>query len=181
MHQYPGTRSTQSASPRQDRDSINYQYQRNDSGHAILGGGWRDRRYAALSLPFDTCASGKSTCLKRNVFLTAMPKTAPMRKLYAGLLLFVATFIFMRPLIILIFEFVEYNQAIKGPQTTRSGYWTTESWACGVGSGPGVRSLCIELRAARYLLIPAVVFSAVMLGTLTWSMSARKNRERVSA
>jgi hypothetical protein len=101
-----------------------------------------------------------------------------MRPLFAGLLLFVATFILIRPLIILIYEFVEYSQAVKGPQIRGLGYWTTESWACGAKSGPSAISLCRELRAARFLLIPALIFSAILLGMLILSMTSKKRRER---
>ncbi|KAH7379211.1 hypothetical protein DE146DRAFT_637656 [Phaeosphaeria sp. MPI-PUGE-AT-0046c] len=86
-------------------------------------------------------------------------------------ILFVASFIFGRPLIVLIYVFVELNGAQKG-QTMASdgGYVTTETWAC-AASNKGVGkagSICSEIRTARYLLIPGLGFAAVMLGLVIY-------------
>lgn len=69
--------------------------------------------------------------------------------LYWNIVLFVATFIFLRPLVILSYTYAENNDSL-----------TPERWACEVGAGSDARSLCDSLRAARYLLIPALVLSA---------------------
>ena len=96
-----------------------------------------------------------------------------MKTLFVGLLVFVASFIFVRPLIILIYVFVEYDRSAKDVQRIGTGYLTTECWAC--DSKAGLESICGELRAARYLLIPAVVLSALHLATLAWLLVRVRN------
>jgi hypothetical protein len=86
-------------------------------------------------------------------------------------LLFVSCFIFARPFITIIYTFVEWGQAVKGQINASTGYITTESWACAATKMEGyetVESVCGELRAARYLLIPEVVFGAIMLSLVIW-------------
>ncbi|CAN9360517.1 unnamed protein product [Alternaria alternata] len=85
---------------------------------------------------------------------------------YLNGLLFVASFILGRPLIVLIFTFVEWGRAVKSETSTYSGYLTVETWACAFSKQNGnnfADSLCKELQAARYLLIPVLVLGAMML------------------
>jgi hypothetical protein len=80
--------------------------------------------------------------------------------------LFVASFIFGRPLIVLIFTFVEWGRAVKSEIGASSGYFTVETWACAYSKQHGdslASSLCRELQAARYLLVPVLVLGAIML------------------
>ncbi|RYN26558.1 hypothetical protein AA0112_g8235 [Alternaria arborescens] len=85
---------------------------------------------------------------------------------YLNGLLFVASFILGRPLIVLIFTFVEWGRAVKSETSTYSGHLTVETWACAFSKQDGnnfADSLCKELQAARYLLIPVLVLGAMML------------------
>jgi hypothetical protein len=55
-----------------------------------------------------------------------------------------------------------------------TGYVTTESWACAAmddGDLKSVGSICTEIRAARYLLIPEFVLGAIMLSLVVWMRS----------
>jgi hypothetical protein len=95
------------------------------------------------------------------------------RQLYWNGLLFVAGFIFARPFIVLMYTFIEWGQAVKGQVSVSvtSSYVTTETWSCAAaltGGYKDVGSVCKELRAARYLLIPEVVFGAVVLSVVIW-------------
>ena len=67
---------------------------------------------------------------------------------------------------LLIFTFVEWGRAVKSETSTYSGYLTVETWACAFSKQNGnnfADSLCKELQAARYLLIPVLVLGAMML------------------
>lgn len=71
-------------------------------------------------------------------------------------LVFVAAFYAMRPLIVLVYAFVEHD---------------VEAWACGVGKREGygdAERLCAELRAARYLLVPMLVLGMAFLSLVIW-------------
>lgn len=62
----------------------------------------------------------------------------------------------MRPFIVLIYVFVEHD---------------VEAWACLLsnhGRNDTAESLCRELRAARYLLMPLLVLSFVFLLLVIW-------------
>jgi hypothetical protein len=94
-----------------------------------------------------------------------------MRLRYWNGLLFVASFICGRPLIVLIYTFVEWSHASENKIISTTGYITTESWACAAsrnGDLESVGSICTELRAAQYLLIPEVVLGAGMLLLVIW-------------
>jgi hypothetical protein len=104
------------------------------------------------------------------------------RTAYWNGLLFVASFIFGRPFITLIYTWVEWNQASKNQISPARGYNTTESWACAAANGDGVRdarSVCTQLHAARYILIPEVVLGAMMLA-LVIRMRIRVSKEEKS-
>jgi hypothetical protein len=79
---------------------------------------------------------------------------------YGNALLFVATFVFVRPFVTLVYVFVEREGAVKGRVGVGSGYVTVETASC----AGGYAVVCKELRAARWLLIPEVVVGAVVLG-----------------
>jgi hypothetical protein len=90
---------------------------------------------------------------------------------YLNGLLFVACFIFGRPLIVLVYTYVEWGRAVKNDMNPDSGYTTVETWSCAYSKESGVgsaRSLCTELQTARYLLIPVLVLGAVMLSLVIW-------------
>jgi hypothetical protein len=60
------------------------------------------------------------------------------------------------------------------------GHFTTETWAC-AASQAGVEdaeSVCQELKAARYLLIPEVVLGAAILGLVIRMKSRFSDREK---
>jgi hypothetical protein len=85
--------------------------------------------------------------------------------------LFVASFIFGRPFITLVYTFVEYDQAVKHDVDPASGYVTPETWSCALaetGSFGSAKSLCTELRVARYLVVPEMVLGACILGAVCW-------------
>ena len=86
-------------------------------------------------------------------------------------LIFVASFIFGRPLIVLIYVFVEHDKAQKRQLRARGGgYITTETWAC-AAYNKGVErasSICNEIKTARYLLIPELLFAAAMLALVIY-------------
>ena len=72
------------------------------------------------------------------------------------MLLFVASFHFLRPFIVLIYTSIEHN---------------VEVWACLVSNNGGsdnAESLCRELRAARYLLVPLFVLGAAIFAFVAW-------------
>lgn len=78
------------------------------------------------------------------------------------------------------YAFVERNQASKSQTTPSHGFITPESWACAVASSGGsvedADSVCMQLRAARYLLIPITVLGAAMLA-LVISLRIRLARQ----
>jgi hypothetical protein len=45
---------------------------------------------------------------------------------------------------------------------------TYERWACYVGTSGDARSLCYELQAARYLLVPILVLATGMPAIVLW-------------
>ena len=95
-------------------------------------------------------------------------------------LLFVATFIFLRPLIVLSYVFSEYNGvSTRDGLVPSGGYLTTEGWSCGLRDLEETDELCLELRTARYLLIPFLIFATVLFGMAAreWWMSWRRERE----
>jgi hypothetical protein len=88
------------------------------------------------------------------------------RLAYLNGLVFVACFIFGRPLIVLIYTYVEWGHAVKNDTNPTSGYVTVESWACAYSKQSrdgSAEALCTELQTARYLLAPVVMLGAAML------------------
>jgi hypothetical protein len=111
---------------------------------------------------------------------TNKQQTTKPNALWQILALFVSTFIFIRPLIILIYTYVEYSGSIKSFVSRNGSYMTYESWACYVGTSGDTRSLCYELRAARYLLIPILVLATGMPAIVLWfriRISRTKNKQ----
>ncbi|KAK3116259.1 hypothetical protein LTR53_003563 [Teratosphaeriaceae sp. CCFEE 6253] len=104
---------------------------------------------------------------RRTFLMPPMQKTLRARQVHDHGFLFVGSFIFMRPFVVLIYEFVASNNASK------PGHATAESWACNA-EGPGAASLCTDLRAARHLLVPVVVIAAILTGTVIWVWLHRK-------
>jgi hypothetical protein len=105
------------------------------------------------------------------------------RRAYSNGLLFVASFIFVRPFVVLVYTFVERDLADQTSLSPVTGYVTTETWACaaiGEGGLTDVGSLCRQLRMARYLLIPVVVLATIMLSLVAW-LRIRKSREQKPA
>ncbi|KAK3626604.1 hypothetical protein LTR56_019670 [Elasticomyces elasticus] len=95
------------------------------------------------------------------------------RQIHDHGLLFVGCFITFRPLVVLIYEFVAYNQATKYvPGGNERSTFTTETWAC--GAGPEAATLCHELRTARWLLVPVLVLASMLTGTVVWVWLHRK-------
>jgi hypothetical protein len=93
------------------------------------------------------------------------------RAVYLNSLVFVASFIFMRPLITLVYVFIEHSKAVKGEAGPAPGYVTVETWACALsrgGESSTARSLCTELHAACVVLIPIFVLSCVQLALVVW-------------
>jgi hypothetical protein len=93
------------------------------------------------------------------------------RKAYWNGLLFVASFIFGRPLIVLIYAFVEWNKASRSQLSPSNSHITPELWACASADEVDVRdtgTLCSQLHAARYMLIPVVALGAIMLALVVW-------------
>jgi hypothetical protein len=93
------------------------------------------------------------------------------RVAYLNGFLFVACFIFGRPFIVLVYTYIEWGQAVKNEIRPTSGYVTVETWACAYSKQIGERYagiLCMELQAARYLLIPTTVLGAVILSVVIW-------------
>jgi hypothetical protein len=75
---------------------------------------------------------------------------------------------------VLVYTFVERSHAAKGHEVT------TESWACAARELDNVGSVCLELRAARYLLVPEVVLGAIMLSLVVWMrLGVTKERRAV--
>ncbi|PSN62751.1 hypothetical protein BS50DRAFT_638354 [Corynespora cassiicola Philippines] len=87
---------------------------------------------------------------------------------YSNAILFVSAFIFARATVVLSYAFYEFNNSTDGSSEKITGYVTVESWACGsardVENIDRWRSLCVETRAARYLLVPNMVLGAALLG-----------------
>ncbi|KAH7086985.1 hypothetical protein FB567DRAFT_580123 [Paraphoma chrysanthemicola] len=93
------------------------------------------------------------------------------RRVFLNALVFVACFILGRPLIVLVYTFVEDGRARKTVVESSTKAYTIESWSCAYASTNELRvagALCMELRGARFLLIPSVVFGAVMLLLVIW-------------
>jgi hypothetical protein len=87
----------------------------------------------------------------------------------------------MRPLITLIYVFIEHSKAVKGEAGPASGYVTVETWACALSSGgesSAAGSLCTEMRVARMVLIPVFVLSCVQLALVVWYRVAGFKEER---
>ncbi|KAK5693115.1 hypothetical protein LTR97_010591 [Elasticomyces elasticus] len=105
-------------------------------------------------------------------------KTLRARQVHDHGFLFVGCFITFRPLVVLIYEFVTYNQATKYvPGGNETGTFTTETWACGAGSETA--TLCHELRTARWLLVPVLVLASMLTGTAIWVwLHRREEREK---
>ncbi|KAF2801068.1 hypothetical protein K505DRAFT_331162 [Melanomma pulvis-pyrius CBS 109.77] len=98
--------------------------------------------------------------------------------LYQNIVLFVVTFILLRPLIILIYTYVEYHGSIKSSTSTADGYLTSESWACYLGTSSDAHALCNELRAARYLLIPILILGVGMPAIVLWIRTNMSSAEK---
>lgn len=98
-------------------------------------------------------------------------------------LLFVVSFIFGRPLIVLTYVFAEWGQAVKNKTSPTSGYAAVETWACAAsedGNG-SAHSICTELKAERYLLIPVLVLSLIMwLLVLRIRLSLTKEKQAMN-
>lgn len=95
-------------------------------------------------------------------------------------MVFVASFIFGRPAVVLMYTFVEWGRAEKSEVPQGKGYVTTETWACATPQTDmeGAGLLCKELRATRYLLLPEVVLGAVMLALVIWMRLKVSNRRK---
>ncbi|KAF2831488.1 hypothetical protein CC86DRAFT_402009 [Ophiobolus disseminans] len=112
------------------------------------------------------------------------PHTGGMTKKlisYWNSLLFVTCFIFGRPFVVLIYTFVEYGHATKGQILPLSGYITPETWTCAAAGRNNLqtaRSMCTQLRAARYLLILEVVIGAIMLCLMIWIRIQLRKEEK---
>jgi hypothetical protein len=103
------------------------------------------------------------------------------RAVYLNSLVFVASFIFMRPLITLVYVFIEHSKAVKGEAGPAPGYVTVETWACALsrgGESSTVGSLCTDLHAARLVLIPIFLLSCVQLALVVWFRVAGSKEER---
>ncbi|EAT77449.1 hypothetical protein HBI56_211340 [Parastagonospora nodorum] len=102
------------------------------------------------------------------------------RKYFWNGLVFVASFIFGRPAVVLVYTFVEWGRAEKGDMMMGKGYFTTETWACAASQAgvEGAGSVCQELRAARYLLIPEVVLGAAILELVICMKSRFSGRKK---
>jgi hypothetical protein len=103
------------------------------------------------------------------------------RAVYLNSLVFVASFIFMRPLITLVYVFIEHSKAVKGEAGPAPGYVTVETWACALsrgGKSSTVGSLCTDLHAARLVLIPIFLLSCVQLALVVWFRVAGSKEER---
>lgn len=90
--------------------------------------------------------------------------------------------VFLRPFIILIYNFNEHNGAVEGRINVTSGYLTVETQVCALEKENELvvaSSLCKELRIARYLLIPVLVPCAFMLAIVIWGYC--KNREKADS
>ncbi|KAL5423266.1 hypothetical protein PMIN06_006176 [Paraphaeosphaeria minitans] len=83
--------------------------------------------------------------------------------LYWNMVLFVATFIFLRPLVILSYTYSENDNSL-----------TPAKWGCEAGTSSDARSLCRNLRAARHLLIPAFMLSTGIPTLVFWMRFGRR-------
>ncbi|KAK3628357.1 hypothetical protein LTR56_018625 [Elasticomyces elasticus] len=105
--------------------------------------------------------------------------TLRARQIHDHGFLFVGCFITYRPLVVLIYEFVAYNQTRKyvsgGNETSTT---TTETWAC--GAGPEAATLCYELRTARWLLVPVLLFASMLTGTVIWVWLHRQEERKMA-
>ncbi|KAH6638165.1 hypothetical protein C7974DRAFT_390986 [Boeremia exigua] len=118
-----------------------------------------DLRSTGLSLLFWPACGGIVDCC---LFLFLWLKTPlqdserKITKRYLNALLFVASFFFLRPLIVLIYTPVDHS---------------VEAWACVLsnrGRDGTAESLCRELRSARFLLIPLFVLGVIFLALVAW-------------
>jgi hypothetical protein len=108
-------------------------------------------------------------------------KQSKKRTVYLNGLVFVAVFIFMRPLITLIYVFVEHSKAVKGEAGSASGYATVETWAGALLSGgksSTAESLCTEIYVARMILIPVSMLGCVQLFLAIWFRVAGGSQEK---
>ncbi|KAH6205403.1 hypothetical protein HBI42_197920 [Parastagonospora nodorum] len=112
--------------------------------------------------------------------LTPRESVGQKRKYFWNGLVFVASFIFGRPAVVLVYTFVEWGRAEKGDMMMGEGYFTTETWACAASQAgvEGAGSVCQELRAARYLLIPEVVLGAAILELVICMKSRFSGRKK---
>ena len=69
----------------------------------------------------------------------------------------------LRPLIVLSYTFAEHHDD------------TPERWGCNIGTGDNARSLCRDLRVARYLLIPILILAGGLLATAVWKRLGDNN------
>jgi len=119
------------------------------------------RKTASGSMLEITQLDARPRSLRPSQTATAQHTTAS-RTWLQRIILFVAAFIFVRPLIVLIYTFAESSASTSNVTRSANGHVTPERWACHAGAGREAQSLCHELRAARYLLIPVVVLAAAM-------------------
>jgi hypothetical protein len=83
-----------------------------------------------------------------------IPFQMKKRTISYNALLFVASFIFGRPLIVLIYTFVEHD---------------LEDWACAqTNATVAAHSTCTDLRAARFIQIPVLVLSTLFMLLVFW-------------
>lgn len=76
-------------------------------------------------------------------------------KKYENGIMFIACFILVRPLVVVLYTFVEAYSSSR---------LNVETWACGVGE----EKVCKELKAARWILVPVVVLAGGLLGVVIW-------------
>jgi hypothetical protein len=81
----------------------------------------------------------------------------------------------------MIFSFIQYYDSstfgltlLRSGGTHDAGHYTIEAWTCQTQSlvslfGGDFRKLCGEGKAARWLLVPYVVLSLVLLGLEFWA------------
>jgi hypothetical protein len=97
------------------------------------------------------------------------------KQTYKNGILFVATFIVARPFIVLVYTSVESARASN-----------IETWACNVPNEYGslvdpTGTLCKDLRAVRYLLIPVLVLSILFLGIVIRKIAFAKDDQALGA
>ncbi|KAF2869064.1 hypothetical protein BDV95DRAFT_578261 [Massariosphaeria phaeospora] len=104
--------------------------------------------------------------------------------IYLNGLVFVATVIFLRPFVVQVYSEVQFSRASRSYDASPSSeFLTPETWSCAVaGSGRGgaaAESLCRELRASRYLLIPTMILGAIIFGMVGWMRVSEFRREGI--